>query len=334
MRLVLRRGVVCEAEAVAPAGGLAEQALRVELEHGGGSHPAIADIALVGACEVGDEVVVNVQGRLLGLGSGGFDIVHVNLSRGLGGDGIAGAHVMKLNYTSLQHAVLPVEDSRSGPLERGAVAVIGLHGQLAPLAWAYGGGLGYVQSSGGALAGSHSRVTAELLERGLLTGHITAGSAYGGRAESVSTAGALKHGIEVMGWDAAVCGPGPGIIGSDSALGHGGMVALDSAHTSLALKAPTVLAPRMSSADPRSRHRPISHHTRTVLELLLAPVVVALPAGEQAPDWGARHEWRGAAVDLAGYRTSGLPTQAMGREDELFLAAALAAGVVLKGLSL
>ena len=49
------------------------------------------------------------QARDLGLGSGGFDVVHVNLTRGLDGAGVPGAHVMKLNYTSLQHAVLPVE---------------------------------------------------------------------------------------------------------------------------------------------------------------------------------------------------------------------------------
>ena len=35
--------------------------------------------------EVGDEVIVNVQALDLGLGSGGFDIVHVNLTRGLAG---------------------------------------------------------------------------------------------------------------------------------------------------------------------------------------------------------------------------------------------------------
>ncbi len=31
----------------------------------------------------GDEVVVNVAALDLGLGSGGFDVVHVNLTRGL-----------------------------------------------------------------------------------------------------------------------------------------------------------------------------------------------------------------------------------------------------------
>ena len=47
---------------------------------------AIADVALVGRAEVGDEVIVNVEALDLGLGSGGFDIVHVNLTRGLAGE--------------------------------------------------------------------------------------------------------------------------------------------------------------------------------------------------------------------------------------------------------
>jgi len=47
--------------------------------------PALGDTALVGSAEAGDDVVVNVAARDLGLGSGGFDIVHVNLSRGLDG---------------------------------------------------------------------------------------------------------------------------------------------------------------------------------------------------------------------------------------------------------
>src|ERR1700731_398920 len=67
----------------------------------GAVRAAIADVALVGRAEVGDEVIVNVQALDLGLGSGGFDIVHVNLTRGLAGGGAAGANVMKLNYTSL-----------------------------------------------------------------------------------------------------------------------------------------------------------------------------------------------------------------------------------------
>src|SRR5207248_1405803 len=80
---------------------------------------------------------VNVAALDLGLGSGGFDIVHVNLTRGLDSDGRPGANVMKLNYTSLQHAVVPVGGGVS-PLREGSnpVAVLALHGQLPCVAWA------------------------------------------------------------------------------------------------------------------------------------------------------------------------------------------------------
>ena len=83
----------------------------------------------------------------------------------------------------------------------------------------------------------------------------------------------------------------------------------------------------MSSTDLRARHRGLSHHTRTVLDLLLAPVWVAIPAGEKAAD--ERHRWRALGTDLAGYTASGLPPRSMGREDPLFFAAALAAGTAL-----
>jgi hypothetical protein len=174
--------------------------------------------------------------------------------------------------------------------------------------------------------------------------HLTAGAAFGGEGEAITTAGALHHGLAQLGWDAAVCGPGPGIVGSGSALGHGGMYALDSAHAALALGATTVLVARMSSADQRSRHRGLSHHTRTVLELLLAPVTVALPAGVEleSPDlerprsaWPAslaRHEWREAPVEPGRFAASGLARETMGRgvsEDRLFFAAALAGGAAL-----
>jgi hypothetical protein len=344
---------------LSPAAG--EQRLVVELasdDAGGRRREAIADVALVGRAQVGDEVIVNVQALDLGLGSGGFDVVHVNLTRGLDGDGVRDAHVMKLNYTSIQHAVAPVEQE---PLEiqiERPVAVLALHGQLAPLAWAFAQAapdakLGYVQTEGGALPGGHSRTVRALRERGLLAGHLTAGAAFGGEGEAITTAGALHHGLRVLGWDAAVCGPGPGIVGSGSALGHGGMSALDSAHVALALGCQALLVARMSSGEDRSRHRGISHHTLTVLDLLLEPVTVALPAGMRSPvgaelraglsavfggampnrDDGeratlavdvrkpiverpariARHDWRRASVDLPAYAASGLPAETMGR---------------------
>jgi len=333
--LRLRRATVL---AVGPAEPMEQ---RMAIQVGEERRTAIADVGLVGAAQPGDEVIVNVEAVELGLGSGGFDIVHCNLSRGLDGQGTPRAHVMKLNYTSLQHAVLPVEEADADgapppvqlPLGR-PVAVIGLHGQLAPLAWAFAaatggaGRLGYVQTAGGALPGGHSCVVRDLRDDGHLAGHLAAGPAFGGAdGDSITTAAALHHGLTELRWDAAVCGPGPGILGSGSALGHGGMQALDTLHTALALGCEALFVARMSSSDLRARHHGLSHHTRTVLDLLLAPVVVALPEGQAPGD--ERHDWRVRPADLAGYLDSGLPTRSMGREDPLFFSAALAAGGAL-----
>jgi Protein of unknown function (DUF3866) len=341
--LKLRRGTVVEAEAAEEG----MQSLVVEVD--GERRPARADVGTVGPAEPGDEVVVNVEARDLELGSGGFDVVHANLSRGLAGEGVPGAHVMKLNYTSLQHAVQPVEEEGEAAGERPTltlplarpVAVFGLHGQLPPLAWAIGQArpgarVGYVHTAGGALPGALSRDVRELRARGLLCAHVTAGPAYGGEAEAITTAGALHYGLHDAGWDAALCGPGPGILGSASALGHGGMAALDSAHAALALGCRTLVVARMSAGDPRPRHRGISHHTLTVLALLLERVTVALPADAdpELPD-DYRHDVRRVEVDLEGYRASGLPARTMGRDleaDPDFFAAALAAGGALAEL--
>jgi len=377
-RLKLRRGTVASTEPLT-------------VEVAGEHRPAWADTALLGEMRKGDEVVVNVAALDLGLGSGGFDVVHVNLTRGLeGGGGPEGEHVIKLNYTSLQHPVPPIESTAvarfethevggNGTAERDetvarfgthgiggkrtaqggevegkspaaaetgvpvavSALVLPLHGHLAPAAWAAaqvspGLQIGYIQTGGGALPGSLSRDVTELRERGLLCGHITAAPAYGGEHEALSTVGALDA-ANRLGWDAALVGPGPGIIGSNTEFGHGGMAALDSAHAALSLRLPTLISPRLSSGDPRERHLDVSHHTYTVLELLLAPVDVAVPEGEdpiaaaleEAP---GIHRLRRAPADLDAYATSGLPVNTMGRslqQDPLFFAAPLAAGRLL-----
>jgi hypothetical protein len=321
----------------------------------GERRPAWADTALLGEMREGDEVVVNVAALDLGLGSGGFDLVHVNLTRGLDAPPVGDEHVIKLNYTSLQHPIEPVESTAAwrvgGPMGDYAarpipVGVLPLHGHLAPAVWgaiqaAPGLRLGYVQTGGGALPGSLSRDVAELRERGLLCGHITAAPAYGGEHEALSTIGALDA-ARGLRWEAALVGPGPGIIGSATELGHGGIAALDSAHAALSLGLPTVISPRLSSSDPRERHLHLSHHTLALLERLLAPVEVALPGGgdwpgateafEQLSAAAGRHALRPTPVFLEDYEESGLPATTMGRslsEDPLFFAAPLAAGARL-----
>lgn len=328
-RLALRRGTVVSVERDGPAA-------ECTVEVAGERRPALSYTEVTGPVREGDDVVVNVAARDLGLGSGGFDVVHANLTRGLEGTGTAGAHVMKLNYTSLQHAVEPVEERAGEGRAGGPVAVIALHGQLPCVAWqaaqsAPGARIGFVQTAGGALPGELSRTVAELVEAGLLAGHVTAGAAFGGEHEAITTAGGIHAGLTGLGWDGCIAGPGPGILGSATALGHGGLAALDSAHAALALGCTVIVVPRMSSGDPRERHRGLSHHSRTVLDMLLAPVVVALPEGAEAQVPG-KHAVREAAVDVPGYRSAGLPARTMGRgidEDELFFRSALAGGAVL-----
>jgi Protein of unknown function (DUF3866) len=338
----LRRGVVRSVEP-----------LRVEVD--GSERPAWADAGLVGEVEAGDEVVVNTEALDLELGSGGFDVVYANLTRGLDAPGGDGAHVMKLNYTPIQHPVETIE--RRDPAAGGGppVLVLPLHGHLAPAAWAAaeahpGLVVGYVQTIGGALPGSLSRDVDELRDRDLLAGHVTASAAYGGEQEAISVVGALDAAGE-LGWDAVLAGPGPGILGSDTRYGHGGMAALDTAHAALSLGRATLVSPRLSGADPRPRHRGLSHHTAAVLELALSEVQVPVPevatgewptGGADAGAEGPLDELRGACaerhdmlvqpVDLAAYAASGLPATTMGRsldEDPLFFAAALAAGRAL-----
>ena len=85
------------------------------------------------------------------------------------------------------------------------------------------------------------------------------------------------------------------------------------------------VSPRMSAGDPRPRHLGLSHHTRSVLELLLAAVEVPVPAARRdvaARCGGAgRASGRHAAIATARSRPSrprrlrgsGLPPRTMGR---------------------
>ncbi len=341
------------------------------VEVGGERRQAWADESLVGPVQVGDELIVNTEALDLDLGSGGFDVVHANLTRGIDGGGVEGAHVIKLNYTSLQHPVDPVEligdgaedgSPAGGNEAKPPVLVVGLHGQLAPACWAASQAspdlrLGFVQGAGGALPGALSRDVAVLRERELLCGHVTAGAAYGGDLEALTVIGGIDAAARRLGWDAIVAGPGPGILGSSTRYGHGGMAALDAAHAALALGLPTLVCPRLSSSDRRPRHRGLSHHSAAVLELLLAPVRVPVPEAElegwpllsdEAPEGGSaqaaldrlisictgRHDLAVEAIDLDGYAASGLAATTMGRtiaEDPLFFASPLAAGRALAG---
>jgi uncharacterized protein DUF3866 len=342
--LKLRRGRVVSVEA-----GERVAKLSVALDDDQGPRSAIAYPALTGPVEIGDEVVVNVEAQDLGLGSGGFDIVCINLTRGLAGEATEGAHVMKLNYTPIQHAVMPIEEGLDELRTdlRLPVSVLALHGQLpaaafATSSWTRRPRVGYIQVAGGALPGQLSNVVGDLIEREMLAGHVTVSPCFGGPLEAITLEGALHAAVARLGWEGAFIGPGPGILGSASGFGHGGLAALHAARSALALGCDVIVAPRISSGDQRERHRGVSHHTRAVLELLDRTVAVPLPNGitietqTELEQLLSSRGHLGVEVWVDGYlepfSESGLPTETMRRsleDDEDFFRGALAAGELL-----
>ncbi len=240
--------------------------------------PCVAYPRLTGPVALGDEVLVNVQARALGLGSGGFDVLYANLTRGMNLPADEGAHVMKLPYTPLQVARLHAEEERDLPQTLAGLPVVccSLHSQVAPVAAGIGPGfrVAYVQLPGGALPVSLSDTVRALKERGLLHTAIAVGPCLDGDLDCVSIASALAS-AAAYGHDAVVCAVGPGIVGTRSLLGHGGLAAADAANGAHALGGRAILAARVSETDQRERHRGVSHHTRAVLSLCLGSVTVA-----------------------------------------------------------
>jgi Protein of unknown function (DUF3866) len=292
--------------------------------------PCVAYPRLTGTVALGDEVIVNAQARELELGSGGFDVLYANLTRGLDLPPSSGAHVMKLPYTPVQTAVRHVEEGRTLPssLEGLPVVCCSLHSQVAPVCAGIGRGarVAYVQVAGGALPVSLSDAIRTLRERGYIATAVAAGACLDGDVECVSTASAFLWAADES-FDVVVCAIGPGIVGTGSRFGHGGLAAAEAANVTSALGGVAVLAVRASQGDDRERHRGVSHHSLALLDLALGDVVVPWPAGFAAPSELERFEevgvegWEHACADL--------PLSHMGRgasADPLFFAAAYAAG--------
>jgi uncharacterized protein DUF3866 len=290
--------------------------------------PTVAYPRLTGPVEVGDEVVVNVQARELELGSGGFDVLYVNLTRGLEGEADAGAHVVTLPYTPFQSAVRHVEEDGelAESLEGMPVVCCSLHSQLAPVCAGLARRVAYVQLGGGALPVSLSDTVRALKEHGLLEVAVAAAPCLDGDVQAVNPASALAW-CAAQGFEAVVCAIGPGIVGTGSLLGHGGLAAAMAANTAAALGGTPILAVRRSEADLRERHQGVSHHVRAILELCGADVTIGWPRGLDAPGWLEPRE----EVDVEGWHEacSRLPLSHMGRrldDDPSFFMCAFAAG--------
>jgi uncharacterized protein DUF3866 len=316
--LTLRRGRVTAV--VSRAEGLA----RLEVD----GVPCVAFPRLTGPVALGDDVLVNVQARELELGSGGFDVLHANMTRGLDLAAENGAHVMKLPYTPVQGAAHHAEEGRELPETLSGLPVVccSLHSQVAPVCAGIGPSrrVALVQLPGGALPVSLSDTVRALRAQRLVDASVAVDACFDGDVQCVSVASALLW-CAAERFDVVVCAIGPGIVGTGSSFGHGGVAAAWAAHATRALGGEPILAVRASQADARERHRGMSHHSRDVLRLSEG-LTVPWPRGFDPP---ADIEVRLVDVDGWEEACAALPLSHMGRgpqDDPLFFAAAFAAG--------
>lgn len=269
----------------------------------GGDRIAVCFPLLTGMARVGDRVLLNTTAVDLGLGSGGYDFVMAvwrDRTQNDDADGLAETqrkgHIMKLRYTPAQVACLAVEEEDSPYHETVAavrsldgmpVLIGGVHSLVAPLAVAaalasesLGRGIrvAYVMTDGAALPLPWSNTVRRLRELGLLCGTVTCGHAFGGDLEAVTFHSALAACYSVLRADAVIVAMGPGLVGTGTRLGHTALEVGELVDAVNALGGEAIAVPRISVADPRTRHRGISHHFLTALnEVANTPATIILP---------------------------------------------------------
>ncbi len=249
---------------------------RVEVELGHGPERAYVLTQLTGTVEVGDEVVVNTTAVELGLGTGGWHVVHWNLARSDWSEKGPG-HIIKSRYTSLQSDVGSAEESNSildnlESIDSMPVVVAALHSQVPAVAvtvkkLAPSARLVYVMTDAAGLPLAISDTIADLNKRDLLAATVTCGNAFGGDFEAVSIFSALAVARHIAKADIAVVAMGPGIVGTNTRLGFSGMEVGPILDAVRSLGGIPIAALRISFADHRPRHYGLSHHSATALRI-------------------------------------------------------------------
>ena len=321
---------------------------------------ALAYPALTGTPRPGDRVLLNTAALDLRLGTGGYALV-VAIPDRLPPDapaagGTAAGHLVKARYTPLQtvvagadeqgspyHDVLRDADDLSGM----PVVVADLHSALPAILAGYLAErdsrppVAYVMLDGGALPAWFSRTTAELRELGWLAGTITVGQAFGGDLEAVTLHTGLLAARHALGAELAVVTQGPGNLGTGTRWGFSGVACGEAINAAAVLGGRPVGSLRVSAADPRDRHRGVSHHSLTAygrVALAAADIVVPELPGEfgaavraAAATLGDRHRLVRIPVDglFDQLRACPVGLSSMGRgldDDPAYFLTAAAAG--------
>ena len=327
---------------------------RVEVDLGDGPERAYVLTQLTGPVAVGDRVVVNTTAVELGLGTGGWHVVHWNLARDEWREPGPG-HVLKVRYTSLQADVGSTEEHETGLADFddvGGMPVVaaGLHSQVPAVAAAFkdsapGARLVYVMTDGAGLPLALSDLVAALTDRGLIDATVTCGQAFGGDYEAVSVYSGLAIARHVAGADAVIVAMGPGVAGTGTRLGFSAIEVGPVLDAATAVGGRPVACLRASFADPRPRHQGLSHHSATALGLACrSRVTIPLPLVGGPEEETQRADLAAAGLDtrhdvvavkapeiLGLFAAHGLTVTSMGRPaaaDPVVFACAAAAGAL------
>jgi hypothetical protein len=323
---------------------------------------ALAYTDLTPAPTVGDRVLLNVAALDRGLGTGGYALVVAVLDpagRVTAQPPQPAGHLVKARYLPLQAMVTGADEqgSEHHELLRDAdsvdgmpVVVTDLHSAVAPaaLAVAYdrpGTRVVYVMTDQGALPLAFSRLVATIRSSGLLAGTVTVGQAFGGDLEAVTVHSGLLAARLALAADVVILSQGPGNLGTGTRWGFSGVTAGEAINATAVLGGRPVGSLRISAADPRERHRGVSHHSLTAYgRVALRPCDIAVPDFRTEPDLTGLVEpvrdavaqlsaHRLVSVDLAGLRevlaNSPVRLSSMGRglsDDPGYFLAAAAAG--------
>ena len=258
---------------------------------------ALAYPARVGHPEPGDEVLLNVGALLMGLGTGGYALV-VALPRRLPADPPVEAgtrdagHLVKARYTPLQPILLGVDEEASphrdalvdaDDLDGMPVVTADLHSALPAVIAGVraddpAARIAYLMTDGGALPAWFSRSLAQL--RTELVGTVTVGQAFGGDLEATNLYSGLLAARHVLRADLAVIAQGPGNLGTGTRWGFSGVSVGEAVNAVAILGGRPVGSLRISDADPRPRHRGVSHHSVTAYgRVALTPAELVVPDG-------------------------------------------------------
>lgn len=265
------------------------QELQVQLADGE-LEKAIHYTEWMGRVDVGDRLLLNTTAVSLSLGSGGFHFIMAKLDphdeSTVGQNHFANGHIMKMRYTPFQFAVQGTEEENSpyhpffkqvNPQElKGTPVLIGeLHSMLPAICLRLNGLVGrekvrmpkvcYIMTDSASLPLAYSKNVADLKEKGLLAYTITIGQAFGGDLECVNIFSALHAAITICQAEVIIITPGPGVVGTGTILGFGGMEQVFLLQGVSLLGGKGIFIPRVSYSDPRERHYGISHHSLTVL---------------------------------------------------------------------